>query len=144
MVRTWRFVIIIIIIIIVFLHTKFVILDDWNIARIFLQSYRLSVFSDGLHFSFLREWGWHMMSSVMSSVKRVLVTLFCLLCHLSPSLVSSVSSSVSVVNSKIKNMKGKKSVLPWHEANNGWSLEIIQFFEKSETSNPTQWWMRLQ
>ena len=48
-------IIVVIIFFMIFLHTKFVILDDWHIAGIFLQSYRLSVFSDGLHFSFLRE-----------------------------------------------------------------------------------------
>lgn len=76
----------------------------WDIPPILLTVY----FQWWTHLKSLSEWDSHMMTSVMTRVKRAVVTLCCLLCHLSPSLVSSVSSSVSVVNSKIKNMKGEE------------------------------------
>ena len=79
----------------------------WDIPPILLFVY----FQCWTHFISLSDWDSHMMTSVMTWVKRAVVSLCCLLCHLSPSLVSSGSSSVSVVNSKIKNMKGEKNVL---------------------------------
>ena len=108
----------------------------------------LYFFSDGS----LSELAPHMMSSVM----QVAAALCCLLPRLSPGMVSS-SSSVSVVNSKIKNMKGMSETFHSHTK---WLVPVCFYImmeilykiidnnlilKKSETSKPTNdKWMKQQ
>ena len=108
----------------------------------------LYLFSDGS----LSELAPHMMSSVM----QVAAALCCLLPRLSPGMVSS-SSSVSVVNSKIKNMKGMSETFHSHTK---WLVPVCFYImmeilykiidnnlilKKSETSKPTNdKWMKQQ